>query len=231
MEVLGHYAWTFVTLVRTRMFQAAVCGMVLMLSAAIAVGQDPETDASGGAAEAGAFDGSAEAPIHDQLRELRSNLEAVVASGKWDDLVPYLSTQVIVTWLDGTQSHGIEEVLQYLRDKTEGDDAIVDQFQVTTEVADLSDLYGDSTAIAFGSATSRFVLRGRELTMEGPWSATVVLEDGQWKLASLASSLGAFDNPLFAWFRRMLWVVGIVAGIVGLILGVVIGRKGQKSAA
>lgn len=171
-------------------------------------------------------DGTNEA-IHDELRAFRVQIEAVVADGNWEGLKPLLASQVVVVWLDGTQCHGIEEVVQYLKSKTEGDNAIVERFKVTTEVAALSDLYGEDTAVAFGAAKSDFLLRGSEVSMEGPWAGTMVKEDGEWKLASLTASIGAFDNPLLTWLRRTLWAVGIVSTLAGLIIGWLVGR-GRK---
>lgn len=170
----------------------------------------------------------AEEAIHDELRSFRVDIEAVVEQGNWDGLKPFLSSQVVVVWLDGTQCHGIEEVVRYLKSKTEGETAIVDRFEVTTEVAALSDLYGEDTAVAFGSAKSDFLLRGSEISMRGPWAGTIIKEDGKWKLASLTASIGAFDNPLLIWLQRLLWVVGSVAALGGLIIGLVIGRRTKR---
>lgn len=171
-----------------------------------------------------------EAASHDELRAFLVQIEAVVAEGNWDGLKPLLTSQVVVVWLDGTQSHGIEEVVQYLKSKTEGENAIVDRFKVTTEVAALSDLYGEDTAVAFGTAKSDFLLRGNEISLEGPWAGTLIKEDGKWKLASMTASIGAFDNPLFIWLRRALWGVGVVAALAGLIIGWLVGRRTKRIA-
>ena len=156
-------------------------------------------------------------------------MESIVDSGEWEGLRPFLASNVVVTWIDGTQSHGTDDVLDYLRSKTEGDNAIVDRFSLSTEVTDLSDLYGADTAIAFGTAESSFVLRGREISVTGPWSATLVKEANQWKLASLSSSVGFFDNPLLSWLYRMLWLIGGGAGALGLIAGLLLGRRSRRA--
>ncbi len=187
-------------------------------------------DVSAGAGVQAESSGVTDATIHDELRAFRVQIEAVVAEGNWDGLKPLLTSQVVVVWLDGTQCHGIEEVVQYLKSKTEGENAIVDHFKVTTEVAALSDLYGENIAVAFGAAKSVFLLRGSEISMEGPWAGTMVKEDGEWKLASLTASIGAFDNPLLIWLTRTLWVVGIVAGLAGIAIGWLVGRRTKRIA-
>jgi hypothetical protein len=157
--------------------------------------------------------------VHDQLRKLRTNVEAATAAGDWQSLTQFLTSQVIVTWLDGTQSHGPAAVVEYLESKSGGPDPIVEKFSLTTDVKELSDLYGENTATAYGTATSNFVLRGRELSISGPWSATMVRENGQWKLAALSASVGAFDNPVLTWTWRLVWIVGVIAGLLGLVVG------------
>lgn len=170
-----------------------------------------------------------EDPAHDQLRKLRADVEAVVNQQAWEQLTELLTENVVVTWLDGTQSHGRQEVLDYLNAKTGGDDPLVERFALSVQVSDLSDLHGDDTAVAFGTATSAFVLRGQSLDVTGPWSATVVRDGDSWKIASAHASLGAFDNPLLTWAWRMFWIAGAVAGVAGLAVGIWIGRRRSRT--
>lgn len=167
------------------------------------------------------------ADVHDQLRQLKQDVETAVNDSQWETLASLLTDNVIVTWLDGTQSHGRAEVLDYMKTKTEGETPIVESFSVDVTVDDLSDLYGETTAAAFGSATSEFVLRGRSMSVSGPWSATVVREDGVWKLAHVHASVGVFDNPLLSWAWRFAWVGATVALILGLVIGWWLGRRGK----
>lgn len=162
---------------------------------------------------------------HEQLRKLRHDLESVVESGDWESLTPFLTQHIIVTWLDGTQSHTPSEVVAYLESKMGGSPPIVEKFSLQVDVKELSDLYGDDTALAFGTATSSFVLRGNEVSMSGPWSATMVREGDAWKLASLSASVGAFDNPLLTWTWRLVWVAGGVCGLIGILIGWFLGRR------
>jgi hypothetical protein len=176
-----------------------------------------------------AADSIDENPAHNELRRLKSDVETAVNAAKWKDLLTMLTESVIVTWLDGTQSRGPAEVLEYLESKTGGENPPVQKFSVSVDVARLSELYGDNTAIAFGSSTSTFVLRGREFTATGPWSATMVREGNQWKIASAHSSIGAFDNPLLQWAWRLMWIAAGIAAIVVLALGWWLGRRRTRT--
>ena len=201
---------------------------VVFLSVSLATAQD--TDSSSKGPVTGEPSPVSEKVIHDQLREFRTGIESVVATGNWEDLRPFLSSKVVVVWLDGEQSHGVDEVIGYLQSKTDGENAIVDSFTMTTEVAELSDLYGQTMAIAYGTAKSSFFLRGSKLTIEGPWSTTMIKEANDWKLVSVTASVGAFDSPLLVWARQMVWIVGAGAALAGLIIGGLIGRKMRAAA-
>ena len=196
---------------------------IVLLSASLAIAQDAESSTENPVPEETSL--ASEDVIHDQLRQFRTEIESVVKSGNWEDLRPFLSSKVVVVWLDGEQSHGADEVIEYLQSKTDGENAIVDRFTMTTEVAELSDLYGQTTAVAYGTVKSSFFLRGSELTIEGPWSTTMVKEANDWKLVAVTASVGAFDSPLLVWAQKMIGIVGVCAALVGLIIGILIGRK------
>src|SRR5687767_6227482 len=91
-----------------------------------------------------------EDPMHNELRALRQGLVEAVNAGDLDQLLTYLHDDVVVTWLDGVQSRGHDEVREYYRSKTEGEDAIVESFSVDPKVTELSFLYGEDTAVAYG---------------------------------------------------------------------------------
>lgn len=173
----------------------------------------------------------AEDPAHEELRQLRRELEAVVAASDWEKIRPLVSAGIIVTWLDGTQSRGVDAVIAYLESKTGGESPLVEKFGLHTEVAELADLYGDDFAIAYGAARSTFVMRGVEVSFDGPWDATLVREEDDWKLATLSASVGAFDNPLLTWYRRLIWMVGILAAMGGLVLGYLLAWRRRASRA
>lgn len=165
---------------------------------------------------------SPEDPAHADLRELRQGVVDAVNAGDVEKLLTFLHENVVVTWLDGTQSRGHDQVREYYRSKTEGEEAIVQSFSLDPKVKELSFLYNDDTAVAYGEAVSHFTLNdGRKLDIGGPWTATVTKADDQWRIAAFHSSVGVFDNPLLGSVRRFaLWGIAIAAA-VGLLLGAV----------
>jgi ketosteroid isomerase-like protein len=164
-----------------------------------------------------------EDPAHEELRTLKKEMVEAINKPDFDALVAKLDKDVVVTWMDGTVSHGPAEVKTYLEQKTKGPNAVVKSFKNEPEVDDLTHLYGD-TGVAYGHSKDTFVLNdGREFTITTRWTATVVKKEGKWLVAGFHSSADVFDNPVLgiAIKRTAMWAGGI-GGLVGLVVGLVI---------
>ena len=88
-------------------------------------------------------------------------------------------------------------------------------------VDELSILYGDDTAIAFGTLDENFELRsGLTFDLANRWTATVVRDQGQWQLAAFQVSTNMFENGLQ---DRLLQWNAIKSGSIALAVGAVLG--------
>ena len=173
---------------------------------------------------------AAEDPAHNELRAVRDGLLAGMKKGDIEAQLAYLHTNVVVTWHNAEVSRGHEGVRKYLDRMLKGSNKVVEKFSADVTVDELSILYGGDTAIAFGSAQEHFTLAGgRQFDFTGRWSATLVKEGGKWLIANLHTSDDLFDNPLLNAAKRMLVWAGIGAGIAGLLIGWLLGRRGRRA--
>lgn len=173
---------------------------------------------------------AAEDPAHNELRAVRDGLLAGMKKGDIEAQLAYLHTNVVVTWHNAEVSRGHEGVRKYLDRMLKGSNKVVEKFSADVTVDELSILYGGDTAIAFGSAQEHFTLAGgRQFDFTGRWSATLVKEGGKWLIANLHTSDNIFDNPLLNAAKRMLVWAGIGAGIAGLLIGWLLGRRGRRA--
>jgi ketosteroid isomerase-like protein len=163
----------------------------------------------------------AEDPAHEQLRELRGGLVAAIEKNDLDGILDHLHKDVVVTWLDGRQSRGHEQVREYFNRMMKGEKPIVKSYSIEdVEVKELTLLYGDDTGVAYGTASSHFVLTdGRDLVIGGPWTATMVNEDGNWTISAFHSSVGMFDNPVLRMATGWITKAAVIAGVIGFMLG------------
>ena len=145
-------------------------------------------------------------------------------------MLSYLHKNVTVTWLNGEVSRGPDEVKAYYDRMMTGDKKVVQRIMIKPEVERLSDLYGDS-AVAYGHSDDHFELTsGLSFDVRSRWSATLVKEDGRWKIVSFHASTGLFDNPLLNAAKQTAYWAGGIAAVVGLVAGFVLGKLLRKRA-
>lgn len=164
---------------------------------------------------------AAEDPAHEELRELRRGLTRAVEQADIEGMLEYLHPDVVVTFMDATQCRGRDEVRAYFERMLEGEDRVVESYRIDAEVKELTTLYGGDAGISYGTATTYFNLTdGREFTVTGPWSATTVRQDGRWLIGAFHSSASLFDNPILTMLRQWIVWAAVIAGGLGLLLGV-----------
>ena len=169
---------------------------------------------------------------HDELRALRDGIVRAINEREIDAVLPYLHPEIVVTWQNAEVSRGHDGVREYYQRMMEGPARIVSNFEFAVKAEELTILHGDDTGIAFGNSTEKFELaRGLTFEHRGRWSATLVKDDGRWLLAGFHASTNLFDNPLLALVRKTRLWVGIVAFLVGTLLGwLVLGRRKRAAA-
>ena len=107
-----------------------------------------------------------------------------------------------------------------------GDNRIVDDLKVSFEPDQKSIIYGDTNAVALGSSQAHFKLaEGLEFDVDGRWTADLIKANDRWQLSAIHYSVNMFDNPLLNNAKRLTWMIGVGAGIVGLIAGFLLGRR------
>lgn len=166
---------------------------------------------------------------HAELRKLRDDIIAAWAKHDVDALLTHVAPDVVVTWQNGELSRGHAGVRKFYQEVMGDRNPLISDIDSTLNVDELSILYGDDTAIAFGSihdditfkrsvARAPFMGSGR-MSLDSRWTATVVKMDGQWKIAAYHVSLDAFSNPLLAKAIEVGRGLALLAGACGLVAG------------
>lgn len=193
---------------------AAIALAAVLLGPAPALAQEPTPPAAP----------SPEA-LHDEIRAMRDDILAAIDRGDFDAIVPHLHPSVVFTPMNNRVCRGPEEVRAYFNQMLKGPDAVLKSVQFHMEVDRLTDLHGD-TGLAYGDSDSLYVLsNGTELHIPTRWTCGLVRDGGRWKIAAFHASPNAFDNPILDKVKRTLWWTAGSAGLVGLLLGVLIGRR------
>ena len=85
-------------------------------------------------------------------------------------------------------------------------------------------LHGGDTGISYGTSVGLFEVAGGEYELKNRWTATLVKEDGRWKLASYHVSMNVLDNPILNAAKGGLVWAGLAALVVGGAIGLFAGR-------
>jgi uncharacterized protein (TIGR02246 family) len=164
--------------------------------------------------------------VHNELRALRDGLLDAMNKGDIERQLTYLHPNIVVTALNGEVSRGRDGVRAYFLKMTTGPNRVVESFHCEVTVDELTILYGADTGIAFGSAVQSYKLTdGLKLDAKTRWTATLVREHDHWLVASLHASANLFDNPLLTMAKRTAYWAGGISLLVGLVVGLVIGRR------
>jgi uncharacterized protein (TIGR02246 family) len=164
-----------------------------------------------------------EAPVHAELRALRDDMVSAVNAGDLERLLTHVTDDVVVTWMNGDVSRGKEAIRQYYKRMVSGPGALVQSYSTAVTVDELTTIYAEDAGVAYGSSKDRFVLAsGATLDVDGRWTATVVRQDGVWRVASFHASTDMFDNPILDKMKTTAYLLGLFGAVIGLTIGLAV---------
>jgi uncharacterized protein (TIGR02246 family) len=189
----------------TRFCWTTIC--LVLLTAATAIAQESEP--------------AAEDPAHNELRALRDGMLDAFEKQDIERMLTFLAPDVVIVVQNAEVIRGHDGVRDFHKRMSEGEDRAVESMTSDLKVDELSTLYGDDTAVSFGTMDDHFKLRrGMEFDLHSRWTATVVRQDGRWQLASFQVSTNMFDNGVSNLYRK--WTA-ITSGGIALLAGLVVG--------
>jgi uncharacterized protein (TIGR02246 family) len=190
----------------------------------------PATPAAPGAAPAAAptlEKLAAENPNHEQLRVLRDGITDAMNRKDMETLVTFLHPSVVFTTMNGDVARGRDGIREYYNKMMVGPNRVVDSVTVKFIADDLTTLFlNDSMGICHGSTQDVYTLKGgQRMDINARWTATMIKEDGKWLVTAVHYSTNMFDNPVLTAVQKTMMMVGMGCAVVGLLLGMMIGRK------
>ena len=163
------------------------------------------------------------------LRNLRESLVEAIIAGDVEKQVTYAHPDIMTTWQNNDTANGHDGLRSFMEENLSKQKI----FQGYTErpTSDVVSLYRDGTvAVAQGRSVPHYKFLGKEFDLENRWSATLLQDDGAWKIVSYHVSGNIADNPLLSAAKSSLIWVAFIGFAIGLIVGVV-GMKMTKKIA
>ncbi len=171
-----------------------------------------------------AADGSREAD-HVALRALRDKVAAAIDKQDIKLLGPCFAKQFAFTAVDQTVLTNETQVQEFFDRMFRSSDAPIASLKTDPKADILTRFVDANTGICYGSSKDTYTLKsGKVVEMKVRWSATVVKEDGEWKVALAHVGTDFLNNPILDGVKGFARNLGIGAGISGLVVGLVIGR-------
>ncbi|EXI65840.1 MAG: hypothetical protein AW08_02865 [Candidatus Accumulibacter adjunctus] len=161
------------------------------------------------------------------LIKLFREMEAAINAQDVERMIAQMHPQVTVTWLNGEVSRGHDEVRAYYDKMVRGEKRILDRYLTTAKLGKPARFFGNGeVAVADGTMKDEFfpVARG-PFSLDSNWTSTSAKVGDRWQVVSMHLSSNVFTNSLLAEAERAIWYVGAGAGIGGLLLGWLLGRR------
>ena len=107
-----------------------------------------------------------------------------------------------------------------------GGNPIIRRYAIRGEIAAPATFIGD-VAVAHGTCHDEMELTsGRKFALDGKWSATILNQQGKWRVACLHFSTNVLDNAVLSGVKRLVWTGAVGGFVLGGLLVFVLSRLG-----
>jgi len=162
---------------------------------------------------------------HAALRALRDKVVQAIDNQDIKTLASCFAKEFAFTAVNQTVVTN-ETQMQELFDRMfRGNDALVTTLKTEPKADILTRFVDTNTGICYGSSKDTYTMKsGKVVEMNVRWSATVVKENGEWKVAIAHVGTDFLNNPVLEGVEEFTKMIGFGAGVGGLLVGLVIGR-------
>lgn len=172
---------------------------------------------------------------HAELRTLLTSITDAINVGDIKILTPHLHQPFSATLIDQQLVTTPAELQTYFDEWVGGEGAFIRKVVITPEVDALTEIYDGKFGIARGGNLEQYDLAtGKSYTLKSRWTATVIKDDGKWKLLALHTGVNFVDNPVMAAVAGEGVTFGLVGGAAGLLAGLLLswgyGRSRRRRA-
>ena len=157
------------------------------------------------------------------LRVLLGDVTAALASGEPARLAPCLAPGFVLTFADQHRFDDLAALDAYQR-RLRAERGI-ERIIFAPAIDGPARFVGEDVAIATGTSTDSFVGAGGDTTtITSRWTATLERTASGWRISALQAGVDLLDNPILERTRRTLVWFAVGIGVVGLLIGVLLGR-------
>jgi ketosteroid isomerase-like protein len=160
--------------------------------------------------------------VHDELRALRQSLTEALTKQDVEGQLAHVHPNAVATWQNNRVVRGTDGLKKFLAEMNAGNEKVFQGYTVPPEADELTILYGGDTGIAFGKSVPHYKYLGMEFDLENRWTATLVKDDGKWKIAAYHVSGNIVDNPVLSIAKRSAMLLGGAGLAAGIVIGAIV---------
>lgn len=167
---------------------------------------------------------------HAELRAALLKVTEAINESRFEEMKPLLYKKFSMTLINQELVTTIEELDDFLKRWFTGPDRLIKSHKMVPEANELTQIIDGRFAVARGTNKETYeMMRGVSFTFNSRWTATLVKDEGQWKLVAIHNGIDFTDNPVLraaASSAPYFAGGGLVIGILGTML---IGRLRRRS--
>lgn len=163
-------------------------------------------------------------PDHVALRALRDKVVAAIDNQDIKSLSSCFAKEFAFTPVTQTLITNSAQMNEFYDRMFHSKDAIVTSVKTEPKADILTRFTDENTGICYGTSKETYAMKAGDIvSMNVRWTATVVKENGEWKVAAAHVGTDFLDNPVLARVASF-WKKAALAGSCGgLLLGVLVG--------
>ena len=162
---------------------------------------------------------------HAALRALRDKITQAIDSQDIKALASCFAKEFVFTAVNQTVLTNETQMQVFFDQMFHSKDALVTSMKTEPKADILTRFIDANTGVCYGSSKDTYTMKtGKVVEMNIRWSATVVKEKGEWKVAIAHAGTDFLNNPVLEGVEKFTKVVGLVAGFIGLLVGLLAGR-------
>ena len=172
-----------------------------------------------------------------QLRQLLASLTKTINERRYDDVARFFHKEFTATLINQEVAETPEQISAYFRKWITGKNALIRKLTVAPVVEGSTRIYDGRFAVAHGRDKETYELStGQTYDMVTRWTASLIKDNGQWKITSFHAGVNFLDNPVLAAAGKSSIYLAAAGGIAGLFAGWLgmylwCGRRRKKPAA
>lgn len=159
---------------------------------------------------------------HQALRALRDELVAALNATDYTRLGQCLAPGFNLTFADQRRFTDLTSLTSYQQHLH--DEVGITKVVFAPEVDAPATLITADTAVATGTSSDRFEAKDGSVTaITSRWTATMVRQDGAWKLSAFQAGVDLMDNPILHRQRQAMIRFAVLGAVLCLIVGLLSG--------